>query len=417
MWQKSVYDFSIDVSGDQFISGTLVDIVSSARLPGVVLGDINDIHSSSKDFDGCPSLTENEKFDDVLLEADLVEFSVTSNWFTWTSKLQGNGILCRLDRFLSNEAWKKAFPYLEAEGFIDTIRSMWRKSEDVSPMVSIVRNLKAVKRVFRASFGRRISMLADEVRATSKVMEATQAEVERDPASESVCAEETQATEVFWLVARLEEASLRQKAKFSWSEEGVEALGRPVSREEIQKALFSMKSGKAPEPDGTPLQFVSLVSACVTLPKFFVMINGSLEGFFPGRKGLRFHDRYEHLGLTHLVFADDLMIFCAAERDSLEFVRQVLVDFVRLFGLVINVGKSSIFVTGMESGEAEELAASMGFSLGSLLIRYLGLPLLAGWLRVVDCAPMIQRITTCIRSWAVRSLFFTGRLQLVRSVS
>ncbi|XP_038895844.1 uncharacterized protein LOC120084011 [Benincasa hispida] len=150
---------------------------------------------------------------------------------------------------------------------------------------------------------------------------------------------------------------------------------------------------------GTPLQFVSWVRACVTSPKFFMMINGSLEGFFPGRKGLRFHDRCEHLGLTHLVFADDLMIFCAVERDSLEFVRQVLTEFAELSGLVANVGKSSMFVAGVESREAEELTVYMGVSLGRL--------------RAMDCAPLIQRITACIRSWAGRSLSFAGRLQLV----
>ncbi|XP_038904291.1 uncharacterized protein LOC120090644 [Benincasa hispida] len=159
---------------------------------------------------------------------------------------------------------------------------------------------------------------------------------------------------------------------------------------------------------GTPLQFVSWVRACVTLPKFSVMINGSLEGFFSW-----FHDRCERMGLTHLVFADDLMIFYAAERDSMEFVRQVLVEFAGLFGSVANVGKTSMFVEGVESGEVEELTAFMGFSLGSLPVRYLDLPLLVDWLRVVDCAPLIQRITTHIRSWAARSLSFAGRLQLV----
>ncbi|XP_038882312.1 uncharacterized protein LOC120073552 [Benincasa hispida] len=306
--------------------------------------------------------------------------------------------------------------------------------------------------------------------------------------------------EVFRLVARLEEASLRQKTKlqwfiygyefwedsltvhdkvagvaveffrgilgsqpmrykdltvqfgdivqFNWSEKGVEALGRPVSRDEIQKALFSMKSGKATRPDefsmyfyraawslvgddfcdtelvegykesrenprcvlkvnlqkaydlvnwdflfgvllaiDFPLQFVSWVTACVTSPMFSVMINSSLEGFFPGRKG--FQDQCEHIGLTHLVFADDLMIFCAAERDSLEFVRQVLTDFVGLSGFVSKFGKSSMFVASVEPDEAEELVVFMGFSLGSLPITYLGLLLLVGRLRVVDCMPLI----------------------------
>ncbi|XP_038895780.1 uncharacterized protein LOC120083943 [Benincasa hispida] len=130
----------------------------------------------------------------------------------------------------------------------------------------------------------------------------------------------------------------------------------------------------------------------------------------------RFHDRCERVGLTHLVFADDFMIFCATEKNSLKFVRQVLADFTGLSRLLANVGKSSIFVAGVESGEAEELAAFMGFSLSSLPVRYLRLPLLAGRLKAVDCAPLIHRITARIRKLMAQSLSFAGRLQLVRSV-
>ncbi|XP_038885895.1 uncharacterized protein LOC120076201 [Benincasa hispida] len=146
--------------------------------------------------------------------------------------------------------------------------------------------------------------------------------------------------------------------------------------------------------------------ACVTSPNFSVMINGSLEGFFQGRKELRqgdllspflfvlmmevlsrllnkppksfrFHDWCEHVGLTHLAFIDDLMIFCAVERVSLEFVKQVLVEFAELSRLVTNVRKSFMFVAGVDSSVAMHLTAFMGFSLGSLPIRYLGLSLLA----------------------------------------
>ncbi|XP_038885762.1 uncharacterized protein LOC120076053 [Benincasa hispida] len=301
MWRKSVYDFFMDVSGDQFIFGTLVDIVSSAtvhigvvyasnhvserrnlwsqlidvcvswQLSGDVLGDFNAIRSSLEDFGGYPSLREMDKFDGALLEADLVEMGVTEVKPPPTY------------RYFSH--------WMEADGFIDTTRSVWRRSEDVSHMVA------------------------------KQIMEATQAELERDSVFESMCSEVARATEVFWLVARLEEASLRQKAKvrwlelgdmnttffhrcvhsrhscsglftivdaggtrysyvevavelcrgslgsqpmryrdltaqiedivqFSWFDEGVKALGRLVSQDEIQKALFSMMSGKAPRPDG-----------------------------------------------------------------------------------------------------------------------------------------------------------------------
>ena len=41
---------------------------------------------------------------------------------------------------------------------------------------------------------------------------------------------------------------------------------------------------------GTPLSFVSWIGACVTSPMVSLMINGSLNIFFYGRKGLRQDD-------------------------------------------------------------------------------------------------------------------------------
>ncbi|XP_038880484.1 uncharacterized protein LOC120072144 [Benincasa hispida] len=167
---------------------------------------------------------------------------------------------------------------------------------------------------------------------------------------------------------------------------------------------------------GTPLQ-KGLRQENPLSPFSFVMVMEILSRLLNKPPvWFRFHDQCERLSLTHLVFVYDLMIFCAVERDSLEFVRQVLTEFAELSELVANIGKSSMFVAGVKSGEAEELAAYMGVSLGSLPVRYLGLLLLAGRLRAVDCAPLIQRITTHIRNWAARSLSFAGRLQLVSSV-
>ncbi|KAL0556476.1 hypothetical protein IC582_004990 [Cucumis melo] len=110
---------------------------------------------------------------------------------------------------------------------------------------------------------------------------------------------------------------------------------------------------------GTPLKFVSWIRACVTSTMFSIMINGSLKGFFHGRKGVR---------------------------------------------------------QGVNNENASHLAACMGFVRGNLPVRYLGLPLLAGRLCSNDYAPLIHRITSRIRSWTTRVLSFAGRLQLVRFV-
>jgi hypothetical protein len=53
---------------------------------------------------------------------------------------------------------------------------------------------------------------------------------------------------------------------------------------------------------------------------------------------------------------------------------------------------------------------------GSLPVRYLGMPLITGKLTYNDCFPLIEKITTRIRTWTTRHLSFSGRLQLTQSV-
>ncbi|KAL0541433.1 hypothetical protein IC582_021478 [Cucumis melo] len=139
---------------------------------------------------------------------------------------------------------------------------------------------------------------------------------------------------------------------------------------------------------------------------FSIMINGSLEGFFHGRKGFKtgppqsfqFHQRCEKVILTYLTFADDLMIFYVVDGSSLSFVRESLQKFGEFSGLFANLGKSSIFVVRVSNKAASCLAASLGFVLENLPVHYLGLPLLSSRLHLNDCVPLIQRITSQIRS-------------------
>lgn len=183
----------------------------------------------------------------------------------------------------------------------------------------------------------------------------------------------------------------------------------------------------------------------MTSPMFSVMVNGSLEGFFSRRKGLwqgdplspflfmimmevlskllnrtpngfQFLHRYEKIRLTHLDFVDDLIIFCRADRCSLQFVKDILEYYEGLSGLKANIGKSSMFVAGVGQVDAMELSHFMDFSLGTLFVRYLGLPLLSSRLCASDCGPLIQKIIARIRSWSTRSLSYVECLQLVRSV-
>lgn len=54
--------------------------------------------------------------------------------------------------------------------------------------------------------------------------------------------------------------------------------------------------------------------------------------------------------------------------------------------------------------------STSGFKLGSLLVRYLGVPLITGHLIDRDCRPLIEKITSCIDSWVAKKPSYARRL-------
>ena len=92
-------------------------------------------------------------------------------------------------------------------------------------------------------------------------------------------------------------------------------------------------------------------------------------------QNFQFHQFCEKVSLTHLTFVDDLMIFCAADESSMNFIKETIQRFSELRGFLLILGKA---VVGFNSAKASHLAASKGFTISHLHVRYLGLPLLSG---------------------------------------
>lgn len=63
-----------------------------------------------------------------------------------------------------------------------------------------------------------------------------------------------------------------------------------------------------------------------------------------------------------------------------------------------------------------ELALALWIKIGSLPIRYLGMPLISGKLSQNEFLPLIDKITLRISSWGVEFLSFASRLQLIQFV-
>ncbi|XP_059316931.1 uncharacterized protein LOC132067650 [Lycium ferocissimum] len=130
----------------------------------------------------------------------------------------------------------------------------------------------------------------------------------------------------------------------------------------------------------------------------------------------QYHPMCKHIKLTHLIFVDDLMIFCKGDASSVARVMEALIHCSAVTGLVANVDKSSLFIAGVEDDTKEQLLGMTGFSLGQFPIRHLGLPLSSKKWNKLDCQQLIDKITHKIQSGYSKQLSYTGRLQVVNAV-
>ncbi|KAJ6925333.1 hypothetical protein NC651_009871 [Populus alba x Populus x berolinensis] len=197
---------------------------------------------------------------------------------------------------------------------------------------------------------------------------------------------------------------------------------------------------------GIPDCMVGWIKACISSATFSISLNGELHGFFPSSRGLRqgdplspylfvlgmeglggllkiasmdsrfrFHWRCKKNAITHLTFADDLMIFSHADLASVTTIREALNNFSSISGLEINHSKSQVFVSGVAEHIRIDIMNCLEFRLGILPVKYLGVPLISSRLTHQHCLPLIERIISRIKLWTSASLTYAGRLQLIKS--
>jgi hypothetical protein len=145
---------------------------------------------------------------------------------------------------------------------------------------------------------------------------------------------------------------------------------------------------------GFPVRWRNWIQFCISTARFSILINGCPSGFFASFRGLRQGDPLSpllfvivmealsrlldhavqggsfsrftvgnHEGnevlMTHLLFADDTLLFCDADPTKIKQLGWVLLWFEAFSGLRINLGKSEMVPVG-EVPNMEDLAVSWG---------------------------------------------------------
>lgn len=85
------------------------------------------------------------------------------------------------------------------------------------------------------------------------------------------------------------------------------------------------------------------------------------------QEGLQYHPNCERVKLTHLSFADDLLIFIGGSLKSVQHVLKVLHEFELRSGLKAIMEKTSFYASGLSASETDTIQASTEWSVESCL--------------------------------------------------
>ncbi|GJQ98238.1 putative RNA-directed DNA polymerase, eukaryota, reverse transcriptase zinc-binding domain protein [Tanacetum coccineum] len=199
---------------------------------------------------------------------------------------------------------------------------------------------------------------------------------------------------------------------------------------------------------GFGLSWRSWIKACLESSRTSILINGSPTSEFNVRRGLRQGDPLSYflfiiimeglhvaltdsvrsglirginfgsldLNLSHLFFADDVIITTDWNVHDLDNVIHIFQVFFLASGLKINIHKSSIYGIGVASDDIQIMAANTGCSADTLPLTYLGLPIGSNMSLIVNWKPLVDKFRLKLSSWKANLLSYGGRLTLIKAV-
>ena len=198
-----------------------------------------------------------------------------------------------------------------------------------------------------------------------------------------------------------------------------------------------------------PQIWIKWIMECVTNPGMSLLWNGERTESFTPQRGLRQGDplspylfvlcmerlchqiefavankewkpiRLSRGGpsLSHVCFADDLILFAEASIAQIRVIRKVLERFCGASGQKVNLEKSVIFFSeNIHRDLANSISNESGIKGTKELGKYLGMPVLQKRINKETFGEVIEKISSKLAGWKSRFLSLAGRITLTKSV-
>jgi hypothetical protein len=191
------------------------------------------------------------------------------------------------------------------------------------------------------------------------------------------------------------------------------------------------------------------IKQCITTARFSILINGVPSGYFGSSRGVHQGDplspflfvlvmeafskmlgaftsrglisgfsvgsnEQDRVSVSHLLFADDTLVFCGADASQVGHIGALLVCFEAASGLKVNWSKSGLIPVG-SAGNVDQLAGILGCGTGNLPLKYLGLLMGASFKLKTMWVELEELMARRLAPWKRLYLSKGGRVTLIKS--